>query len=410
MNARGFWRLLGALLAGALLVSCASTPQSEPGDTGARTLSPAEVDGLLLGRGMGMAAAAEINGYPGPQHVLDLKDELDLTPDQRFATSRLIGLVQGRARALGQRIVDAERRLDADMAAGNLSSDQVRARLETIAALRAQLRFTHIHAHIEQQKILTPEQIRRYYELRGRDVMVAAPTIPPAPTEPLTLPASTTASPAPVAAPGTPAVIPVPTPSAEPVTAPVAEPSPEPAEPVPSEPETPPLPEAAQPLTPGMLDALPDAQPVEAMPAPTPVTSPAQSKAEAVEPQPATDAPAYPLTPIGEQPPPPPPLLPEEEAPQPKAENVEPEPTPDTPAYPLTPIGEEPPSPPPLLPEEEPPAMTPGMQDAMEFAEPIAAEETEAEPEVHIAPLEDDALPELEPVDSEEPATVDLDN
>ncbi|MDP2956413.1 MAG: hypothetical protein Q8N53_08320 [Longimicrobiales bacterium] len=32
---------------------------------------------------MGMARPAELNGFPGPRHVLDLADLLALAPDQR---------------------------------------------------------------------------------------------------------------------------------------------------------------------------------------------------------------------------------------------------------------------------------------------------------------------------------------
>ena len=34
------------------------------------------------GRGFGMAFAADQNGYPGPMHVLDLKDRLKLSAEQ----------------------------------------------------------------------------------------------------------------------------------------------------------------------------------------------------------------------------------------------------------------------------------------------------------------------------------------
>ena len=36
-----------------------------------KALSSKEVQGLLQGKGMGMAKAAELNQYPGPRHVLD---------------------------------------------------------------------------------------------------------------------------------------------------------------------------------------------------------------------------------------------------------------------------------------------------------------------------------------------------
>jgi hypothetical protein len=150
MKARG----LSVVLAG-LLAACASTPE-QPGGDASRTLAAAEVDALLEGRGMGMAAIAEINGYPGPMHVLELQDKLKLTPDQRFATSRLLGITQGRVRALGARIVETERQLDADMASGTLTSEQLRIRIQTIAALRGQLRHVHADAHLRGKAVLPP--------------------------------------------------------------------------------------------------------------------------------------------------------------------------------------------------------------------------------------------------------------
>lgn len=366
MHAKDFalqWRVgLGLLLTTVLLGGCASVPDAETPGATSRTLSRQEVDGLLLGRGMGMAAVAEINGYPGPQHVLDLKDALELTPDQRFATSRLVGRVQGQARALGQRIVDAERRLDQDMAAGSMSSDQVRARLETIAALRAQLRFTHIQAHIEQKKILTPDQVRRYYELRGREVTLAAPAMPPAPTEPLTLPAR--AAPAPVA------------PAEAPAAPPAFEP---PAESAPPQ---------APAMTPGMRDALPDAEPPKAPPLPE------EASKDDADPVPAQEPPAYPLTPMEET--------------QPRALLPAPETSEEDDDEPTGTADADPPAED-AAPEADRPAMTPGVQDALEFASPAPGNEAGS---VRIAPLEegDYELEELETVDEDEPATVDLDN
>ena len=37
-----------------------------------KSLSDEDIAALLKGEGMGMAAAAELNGYPGPAHVLQL--------------------------------------------------------------------------------------------------------------------------------------------------------------------------------------------------------------------------------------------------------------------------------------------------------------------------------------------------
>ena len=44
-----------------------------------KALSAEDISGYLQGQGMGFAKAAELNGFPGPKHVLDLSDELELS-------------------------------------------------------------------------------------------------------------------------------------------------------------------------------------------------------------------------------------------------------------------------------------------------------------------------------------------
>ena len=47
-----------------------------------KALSEEQIADLEGGRGMGLALAAELNGYPGPLHVLELAETLDLTDEQ----------------------------------------------------------------------------------------------------------------------------------------------------------------------------------------------------------------------------------------------------------------------------------------------------------------------------------------
>ena len=55
-----------------------------------KALSEQQIADLKAGRGMGMALAAERNGYPGPLHVLELADQLGLTPAQRARMAELV--------------------------------------------------------------------------------------------------------------------------------------------------------------------------------------------------------------------------------------------------------------------------------------------------------------------------------
>ncbi len=81
-----------------------------------KSLSSTDVVSLQNGAGMAYAKAAELNGYPGPSHVLELAAALQLTSDQRSATEKLILEHKAKARELGGQLISAERALDSAFA------------------------------------------------------------------------------------------------------------------------------------------------------------------------------------------------------------------------------------------------------------------------------------------------------
>lgn len=153
----------------ALVMANGQSPYADAASREIKALSEQEADGLLAGRGMGQAMAAELNGYPGPKHVLDLAIKLDLTASQREAAERLFSAMQEEARALGVELLEAERELDRMFASGEAEAAGIRAQLQRIGSLRAELRFTHLSAHLRQLDILDDEQVNRYKRLRGYD-------------------------------------------------------------------------------------------------------------------------------------------------------------------------------------------------------------------------------------------------
>ncbi len=60
-----------------------------------------------------MARAADRNGFPGPRHVLELKDELKLTLKQQSAIEELFRRMKQQALARGKEVLLAEQKLDA---------------------------------------------------------------------------------------------------------------------------------------------------------------------------------------------------------------------------------------------------------------------------------------------------------
>src|SRR5437016_7821449 len=81
-----------------------------------KALSAEDIAGLLKGEGMGLAKAAELNGYPGPAHVLALAKQLKLGEAQRRQIQAIFDRMHADAVALGADIVERERTLDRQFA------------------------------------------------------------------------------------------------------------------------------------------------------------------------------------------------------------------------------------------------------------------------------------------------------
>jgi Spy/CpxP family protein refolding chaperone len=159
--------LLGAVIAaGAASAAEQSTYAGWQGRT-ISALSPRQVEDYLEGRGMGMALPAELNGYPGPRHVLDLADELDLTSDQRARTEGLFEEMRVAAIALGEQIVAREAALDELFASGMATEADLRAAAEDLGLLEGRLRGHHLGYHVAMRELLEPDQIETYGRLRG---------------------------------------------------------------------------------------------------------------------------------------------------------------------------------------------------------------------------------------------------
>lgn len=164
-----------ALLLGLVLAGC-SGASSEPVRTPApippppsplRGLTAAEVEALKAGDGAGAARAAELNGYPGPRHVLELADSLALTPEQRAGVEAARARMLATARALGAEIIAGEAGLEASFREGAMGPEELGRRVRALAEMRGRLRLAHLEAHLETAALLTPEQRQRYHQLRG---------------------------------------------------------------------------------------------------------------------------------------------------------------------------------------------------------------------------------------------------
>jgi Spy/CpxP family protein refolding chaperone len=131
------------------------------------SISEQELADLVAGRGMGLAKSAELNGHPGPLHVLELADALNLTPEQRQAVQAAFERMQAKAKALGEAYIAAEKAVDQAFKSGTARAEDVAARVTEANRLLGEVRLAHLLAHVEITPLLTAEQRALYSELRG---------------------------------------------------------------------------------------------------------------------------------------------------------------------------------------------------------------------------------------------------
>ena len=132
-----------------------------------KALPAEQVDDLRNGRGMGLALAAELNGYPGPRHVLELADALELSAEQQAEAQRLFDAMQAEAIVLGEQVIAAEAALDRLFATGTASDAAIMAAAVEVGRAQGVLRGHHLRYHLAMRAALSPHQVMRYQQLRG---------------------------------------------------------------------------------------------------------------------------------------------------------------------------------------------------------------------------------------------------
>jgi LTXXQ motif family protein len=145
----------------------AQTPYAGMQTRSIKALSEQQIADLNAGRGMGLALAAELNGYPGPLHVLELADKLELSADQRADMQRLFDAMKAEALPLGAKLIEQEAELDRQFATRSITPESLKASTTAVAVTQGMLRETHLRYHLSTGSILTPAQMTKYAELRG---------------------------------------------------------------------------------------------------------------------------------------------------------------------------------------------------------------------------------------------------
>ncbi len=159
--------LIIGMLFGMTAVASAQQPYAGLQTRPLKALSAQQIDDLRNGRGMGMALAAELNGYPGPLHVLELADGLGLDAGQRARVAALFEAMKAEAVSLGERLITQERELDRQFAQKSVTPATLEELTASIASVQGALRATHLRYHLLTLEALSSEQAKQYAVLRG---------------------------------------------------------------------------------------------------------------------------------------------------------------------------------------------------------------------------------------------------
>ena len=145
----------------------AQTPYAGMQTRPVKALSDKDVADLKAGRGMGLALPAELNGYPGPSHVLENADALGLTVAQRDRTKALFEAMKAEAVPVGAQLIEQEARLDLLFAGRQITPASLTTATVEIGATQARLRETHLKYHLTMMTVLNTDQIAKYQTIRG---------------------------------------------------------------------------------------------------------------------------------------------------------------------------------------------------------------------------------------------------
>ena len=132
-----------------------------------KSLSAEDIAELEEGGGWGLAKAAELNGMPGPSHVLKMKHELRLTADQEASTRRIFVRMRDDAIKEGRKLIAGETALEVGFRERTLDRRSLGERIREIEMSRSNLRFIHLAAHLQTMLVLKEGQVELYNELRG---------------------------------------------------------------------------------------------------------------------------------------------------------------------------------------------------------------------------------------------------
>ncbi|MDZ4811422.1 MAG: nuclear transport factor 2 family protein [Pseudomonadota bacterium] len=143
-------------------------PPAADDDSALPWMDASERQAIETGQGFAMARAAEAHGLPGPKHVLEYAQALDLSERQRDRMNILMHSMRTAALKEGQNVLAAETALDAELSRPVPDAARVAELADVVGRARGRLRNVHLNAHLAAAPALTSAQRAKYVQLRSQ--------------------------------------------------------------------------------------------------------------------------------------------------------------------------------------------------------------------------------------------------
>lgn len=145
----------------------AQTPDSTLKPSPVKTLSDVQYNALIKGEDLyGMNLVADVNKYPSAEQALKYKKELDLSPTQVTALTRIITELKRKKIEMGNFIVTNETKLDALFRTRKINESDLIYYTNRYGLYQGELRSAILKAAVAAYNLLSPGQITKLGKLK----------------------------------------------------------------------------------------------------------------------------------------------------------------------------------------------------------------------------------------------------
>ncbi|RYU90260.1 hypothetical protein EWM62_12075 [Mucilaginibacter terrigena] len=148
----------------------AQTPDSTLTPSTVKTLTDVQYNALLRGNDLyNMALVAEINKYPSADKALKFKKEIDLSPSQVTALTKINTELIRKKKEMGDFIITNETKLDALFRTKKINESTLIYYTNRFGLYQGELRNAILNAAVNTNNLLSPQQVNKLQAMKNHN-------------------------------------------------------------------------------------------------------------------------------------------------------------------------------------------------------------------------------------------------